>query len=159
MRRSWAAFLFSSLPTNRICWLPLRPPRSQRVSTCTPSGIECGRSNPALPSLVRGSRLEHPSLLSLYSSMFLCHSLFSPCYSDLLSGGNELGLQKCQLQEKVALLRVFCSSGGTASATAAAAAAEYTHIHWQRTAPSWALVQRDIPVNVNTTNLTWNWRC
>lgn len=55
-RRSWAVFPCSSLQTSRTCWRPRRPPRSPRVSTCTPSATASGRSSRAPPSPGRASR-------------------------------------------------------------------------------------------------------
>lgn len=146
MKRSWAASQCWSLQTSRTCWQPPRPLRSLRASICTPSGIACGRSSPAPPSLVRGSRWAYK--LSFFLFIFMPH--YSPLLTTLLfflnslSGGHELGLQERQLQEKIASLLVFFYSGGTAAA-AAAHTHTLTHI-----APSWALVRWDIPVNVNT---------
>lgn len=56
MRRSWVGFLCWSSPTSRTCWQPPPPPRSQRVSTCTPSVTAYGRSRRAPPSLERAFR-------------------------------------------------------------------------------------------------------
>lgn len=66
-RRSWAGFLCWYLQTSRTCWRLHQPPRSQRVSTCTPSATASGRSSRALPSQGRASRCvsskcSHPSL-------------------------------------------------------------------------------------------------
>lgn len=66
-RRSSVAFLCWYLQTSRTCWQLRQPPRSQRVSTCTPSATVSGRSSRALPSQGRASRCvssycSHPSL-------------------------------------------------------------------------------------------------
>lgn len=75
MKRSWAAFQFWFSQTSRTCWRPPRPPRSQRVSTCTPSGTECGRSSPAPPSPGRGFRSVPAASSSSVSSSQAHHSL------------------------------------------------------------------------------------
>lgn len=71
MKRSWAEFLCWSLQTSRTCWQPPQPPRSQRVSTCTPSAIACGRSSPAPPSPERGFRWAY-ELCCFFLLLFLC---------------------------------------------------------------------------------------
>lgn len=85
------------------------------------------------------------AVLFFLTFVFMCrfssssHVLLS--LLNLLSGGYELGLQVCQLQEKIASLLVIYYSGGTAA---------HTHTHTPTyTASSWALVWWDISVNVN----------